>query len=83
MDRPERHIFGHRIGKKLVVGILEDEAHAGPDPCQLGLVGIEDASSEHLDVSAALQQAVQVQQERRLPRPVRAEQRHLFTLHDR
>ena len=83
MNRPERNIFGHRVGKQLVVGILEDESYAGPDPCQLGLVGIEDASSEHLDVSAALQQTVQVQQERRLPRPVRAEQRHLFTLHDR
>ena len=80
--RPKRHVFGHGIGKELVVGVLEDEAHTGPDPGQLGLIGVDDASSEHLDFAMALKQTVKVQQERRLPSPVRAEQRHLFALHD-
>ncbi len=63
VERPEGDVVAHRRHEELVVGILEDEADAGPQRLD---VPVADVDPGHLEASLAAQEAVEVEHQGRL-----------------
>ena len=72
--RPEGDVLADGRHEQLVVGVLEDDPDPLPHPPQIGPG--ERQAVDHDRAPAAGQDAVQVQDEGRLPGAVRAEERH-------
>jgi hypothetical protein len=81
-DRAEHHVLDHRLVREEVVG-LEDETEPAADRHGVG-AGVGDRYPVEVDVAVVdLLQQVDAAQQRRLPRPRRADQRHRLAFADR
>ncbi len=79
VERPERDVLRDGRHEQLVVGVLEDEPDAR---AQLVHVVAAHLESRHLEAPLPHEQPVEVEHERRLARPVRAEQRDALAVPD-